>query len=583
MLRECIDIFNKKYEEHLEKGNDLILDNYKLDLGYYYLVKKDNSLEKYKIEKENNISKEIYRYLVERDYMSKILETNKGLDLPDKKIHSNNYLTFFIKTDILLKKKIEEIDKCIEKYFKTLKNPEKKYDAFLYKVVEETSGQLNKAEVEKNYSWIKEHIFIIRDELMKKNDSNKNNEYVKIFFEENIEKYKKESDRYLFPSIYIKNDYNNFIYDEVLGIPNDNFNMNVDKPSLEQKTRKKNWTGACFLNIKEALERKRFFDYLEVVYKKEKRNIYFAKDKIITLKEKEILNEDFNGYYINLGIETEKKEVTIKKFEVIPKYEKEISPQIIYLDYLHSNKQNNNYGTVINSISQLGEMINTLFFNGELYKIINEEYNKSQLNNEKEIFYKLLYKSDKNEFYKKYEQIFSKKIIKDLREKNKNFAIERFNFMLSIEESIRKGGENIMDKYEQIRNKFENIFEKGYGSIDNDEEYYFAVGQLIDYYGYLDKKTIKTHDFINPILRIKNPKMLDKKLEDFLKKYSYAMKRIDEKKENKKRAKAEILIEMINKYDFKNSKIDTKAITGGYFSDTLIYAKKQEVTDAENE
>lgn len=124
MLRECVEIFNKIY---LEQGDKLITDSYELEQGDYFIVKKDGNFEHIKIEKDTTSSSvEKYDYLSQRDYYSKLLDMNKPID-GKKQIHSNNYLSFFIKNNVLGEKK-DTLDEVIKKYYEILKNPLLKYD-----------------------------------------------------------------------------------------------------------------------------------------------------------------------------------------------------------------------------------------------------------------------------------------------------------------------------------------------------------------------------------------------------------------------------------------------------------------------
>ena len=106
---------------------------------------------------------------------------NKPID-SKKIIHSNNYLSFFIKKDKFPTKDGEEkklnID-VIEGYYSTLINPYLKYKTGkqkeVYKSIEDIIGAVNVDEINEIKEWIIENIF----ELAKKY-SGKN--YLKIFF-----------------------------------------------------------------------------------------------------------------------------------------------------------------------------------------------------------------------------------------------------------------------------------------------------------------------------------------------------------------------------------------------------------------
>lgn len=97
LLKDCLEIFEKEYRDI---GNSLITDNYVLSEGSYVLVKDFSIIEKLEVSKGNrDNTEELYSKFSKLDYLSKLVDMNKPID--DKKIiHSNNYLSFFIKKKI---------------------------------------------------------------------------------------------------------------------------------------------------------------------------------------------------------------------------------------------------------------------------------------------------------------------------------------------------------------------------------------------------------------------------------------------------------------------------------------------------
>ncbi|QNM16023.1 hypothetical protein [Fusobacterium hominis] len=108
MLKECIEIFKKEYDD---KGEALLTDSYILGRGDYSHIKVD----------KNTVpqTEENYDYLAQRDYLSGLLSINKPID-GTKKIHSNNYLSFFIKNNVIIENKAQVI-KSIKSFYETLK------------------------------------------------------------------------------------------------------------------------------------------------------------------------------------------------------------------------------------------------------------------------------------------------------------------------------------------------------------------------------------------------------------------------------------------------------------------------------
>ena len=115
MLKECIDVFKRELDS---KGERLLLDSYMPAEGTYiivteengnFIIKDENIIDiKYdnKTKEPINSESELNRVRV-LDYNSKLIDMNKALD-SKKIIHSNNYLSFFIKKDKFPTKDVEE-------------------------------------------------------------------------------------------------------------------------------------------------------------------------------------------------------------------------------------------------------------------------------------------------------------------------------------------------------------------------------------------------------------------------------------------------------------------------------------------
>ncbi len=564
MLRECVEIFNKIY---LEQGDKLITDSYELEQGDYFIVKKDGNFEHIKIEKDTTSSSvEKYDYLSQRDYYSKLLDMNKPID-GKKQIHSNNYLSFFIKNNVLGEKK-DTLDEVIKKYYEILKNPLLKYDKGEKKrIYEELEKELEKPDIgkiEKNYNWIKENLYF----LTEKTKESKN--YLKIFFEEDLEEYKKENKRYVIPNIYNNTDYNVKIEDKTYGLPNNNLNLNTKKPYLENKTRKKNYTVPYLLDEENVFEQKKFFDYLQNLVNKGIRNVYITNGKIIPLRNNEILEKNLSGYF--LRIRKDKSEAAIERFEVIPRYENEISFSIEIIDCLNDNVETKlEYGNIINTKKQLIGLLNSYLFKGKIFTIVYENIKDIKIidskikyisNIYKDVFYKLIIKGEMEEFLKVYKIIFLEFIKHALSVQSyKTEAYNLYNIMSSIE-----GGKKL-EVHEKIREKLRKSFENGKGIIENNDEYYFTIGQIIFYLLSRNKETEKKHDAINRILNFKDIKQLKEEIRKLFIKYNY-----DIKFQNKR---FNLLYEMILGYIPENNKIDYDRLLGGYLSYSLIYEKNE--------
>lgn len=576
MLRECVEIFTEIYNE---KGERFITDSYELEPGDYFIVKSDGTYSHIKIERtkkieENSNRRTIkdYEYLAERDYLSRLLDMNKPID-GKKQIHSNNYLSFFVKNNVLSEKK-KELEESIEKYYEILKNPFLKYDKGekkrVYTQLEEKLGKPTEEKIQKNYEWIKENLYKIKEEIKD------GKEYIKIFFDEDIEEYKKENERYVIPNIYNSVDYNVIINDETYGLPNNNLNLNSKKPYLENKTRKEKYTVPYLLNEEEVFKQKKFFDYIYNMANSGKRNIYISSDKkeIIPLETKESLSDNFTGYY--LRIRKDKSESAIERYDIISDYRAEIYPEIKILDCLgNGDKGKLEYGSSIKKNSELAARLNNLLFNGKLYGIIFEnlkdlkifdEKIKNIANQYKEVFFELLYKGDIKKFAANYRKIFLELIKNSLCKKDYiTEAYDMFNLMASIGDSIKQERGMTVNKHQEIKEKFRNIFETGVGEIENDEEYFFALGQLAKFLISRNRITVKTHELAVRVIESRDIEGLKREIYKLFRKYAYDIGFYS--------TKFNTLYERILGYEVESEEINMDRLLGGYLADSLIYEK----------
>ncbi len=221
MVNDLIQIF--KNAENMEKA---VLDNYIPKDGTYFRINKDNTIERLTIKRNETEQSELYKWFKEAEYNSNLIDMNKPVDTT-KKIHSNNYYTVFIKCDILPKvgknkeKALteEQLEKAIENYYNTFLQETK--DKRAKKILEIINLEsINEEELQVCKNKIKNAIPKIIEEIEKNNLADKN--YVKIFIEEDIAKYREEGNRYLYPRIFNKNDYNIEINGEIWGLSNNN-------------------------------------------------------------------------------------------------------------------------------------------------------------------------------------------------------------------------------------------------------------------------------------------------------------------------------------------------------------------------
>ena len=344
MLDQVREYIYSNFGETLEER---ILDNYIPIDGTYIIVKPDENgqlKEAYRADiifdkklKKVDTTIEKFKLLCKMDYNSKLIDMNKPID-GKKVIHSNNYLSFFVKKESLKPDEKTGQTKLnqerIDEYYRVLSNLEEKYakkgkqSLELYKNVEKEIGEVDLEKLSKVKAWIDENIFNLDIDLKQKN-------YLKIFFLFNEDDFYKEGKRYLIPNIYNNNDYNLETKENILGLPNDNMGLNSKKPYLENKTR--SVVYPYLINQEEVLKQKKVFDFLFNLASQGKNNIYLNDSEIFAIKDGELLDSDFTGNYIRIK---KGKECEIHDFDMISSYSHKLKKKFEFKNILDAPREN---------------------------------------------------------------------------------------------------------------------------------------------------------------------------------------------------------------------------------------------------
>lgn len=575
MLNQALEIFKKEYDK---KGEALILGGYIPTDGTYVIVKpKDDGFEvdetiDIKINKETGDIDRTNRYatfICFADYSSKLIDMNKSI-LPSsgKIIQGNNYLSFIIKKESLTNGKLTK--DIIDEYYRILEEPLLKYTKpkvkELYNLVEKKVGKIDKIRLCKIKNWIKNNLFNLIE-----NNSGKN--YLKIFFYYPEEDYEKEGERYLIPNIYNSNDFNVILNDKTYGVPNDNMGLNSKKPYLENKTRKV--AVPHLIDQEEVILQKKFFDYLMNQAATGKVNIYMG-EKITAKERDKNLEENFTGIYLRIK---KGKEVEIHDFDVITNYKSQLTKEFEYknilgIDYDKLKGEYDNYKT----LNAMQKLINEVLFSKLLISnyftepkdvSINDEVLKNNIFMARTALFNWFYKGvDKNIW-----QLLNKLSLSLVNASIKNGyvtkAADQFNLRISLMDHLRedeKMADIVFDIKESLRRKINNKDDKIFIKIEDDREYYFAIGQLVSFFISKSKAKKKPLSHINQFINVKRDEVIKYKLELLFKRYNY----------NIEGFRFNNIYKMILGYE-ASGKVDKDMIIAGYLHSNLLYEKDEEV------
>ena len=574
MLKDCLEVFAEELKRTKEKKGDgdcLILDSYIPADGVYIVVGQSGEIRScaIKLNKKSRIleqtpnDNDLLRKIRFYDYHSRLVSMDKPQD-PKKVIHSNNYLAFWVKQESLENGKLDEA--AIDRYFDVLRNPREKYkkpqDRKMYDYIAEQIGDIDQERLEKNRTWIKENVFRLEELNILLSGKN----YLKIFFEGDEELYIKEEQRYVMTKIFNKNDYNLELEEKILGLPNDNLGLNSKKPYMENKTRRV--PVSYLITPEEAVLQRKFFDYLMNKANAGETDLYFdtTKKRITAQKKGEMFSGDFTGYFLQVQ---KGKEVEIHHQDTIVDYKYHLIKPFRYQNVLGLEDKEERYKEYRNK-TELQSVINEVLFSSWLVGNYFTEEEKLSVDGElkrnlvwsREAIFAWLYKGlDVN-----MDRVLHKVCMNMIKNSVRNgFTMkmgQQFNLMCSLEEYF-KGGCGMAEKYADIQSKLRNkINQSGDCEIETDEEYFYAVGQLVFYFISLSKAKEKMHSLANPFLIATDNTVIRKKLKQYFMKYNYQLK-FNGYKFNR-------MYRMVDAYVLKN-KVQQEYLFGGYIGNNLIY------------
>lgn len=581
MLKDCLEVFKERLRQ---TDGKLVLDTHIPADGTYLIVDREGNIKvcidivKDKKTKQIDRSHPEFNRIRFYDYESRLISMNKPMD-PKKVIHSNSYLSFFVKKDSLNTGKLTE--DIINGYYEVLKDPlGKKYKKSkeatrIYQLFEEQEGEVNQEEAERACQWIKDHIFGLEGIDLGRKD------YLKIFFEADKEEYQREGRRYSLPNIYNNNDYNIEIHGEVLGIPDNNLGMNAKKPFLSIKSRKN--PAPYLLNNEDVMLQKQFFDYLMNLVSEGKYQVY------VDIQRKTIegyRNDDApewleSGYYFRLR--KGKTEAEISDQDNVTDYRRKLDPPFVFENVLDcefkKHPEYEKHGTYRDRL-KTGYLFDEVFFMNFLKNSFALE--SGEINIKDNTLKKMVLLS-KNPIAQwmfigrscYLDKILYRALLEIMKECAEKNYIERvwwqFNLLYSMQTYFSKEkGENMGEIISNMKNQVkEKVFSNGVIPIQNDDEYYYCVGQLTRYLLSLSKAKDRSQSLLNPILNAKNDEMIKTRLMQLYKKYNYRISDGQRRVNN--------LLSMVEGYvpDSKK-KADQEKILLGYVSDNVIYTAKEE-------
>lgn len=590
MLEDCLAVFKTQIERNTIKW---VLDSYIPKDGTYVLINMDDDFrlrDVFDIKKDKksgepegkaNSNYELVSYL---DYYSKLVEMNKPID-SKKIIHSNNMYSFFIKKESIHQEKLTA--DIIDGYYAILSDPLKKYAKSrqakeIYSQVEETNGVVDGEQVERIHNWVNSNLISFLEE--NQIDTSRK-DYLKLFFtykdEEKTRKcVKNEGERYLFPNIFNNNNFN--VKDEsgIFGLPSNNMGMNAKKPYLENKSRK---TKVPYLiTNEEALLQMQFFDYLAGQAARGINDIYIDIDNncIRPLRANERMEDMLSAVYLRIQ---QGKELEIHHVDSITEYHPALKKHfymrnVIPVTDKMMEKVTQLYG-VRNYLWEIENLVDEVFFGKKLkYNYFTKPEDitfkdrllENVLLTYRERLWNWFCKGDFSGIKSIIDKMAFRLIMDSISKEHLTKANNQINLWIAMADYLEDNRrlEETMSVSRESLKKHMNLKEDW--EFTSDDEYYYAVGQAVRIFYYINRSANKNMSFVKTILTAKNDKIIKDRLLIMFQKYGYDIKEKD--------IRIKRLLGHVFDYD-KAGKVDAGKITAGFLDFTLLYEKADEVVN----
>lgn len=591
MIRDLLNTYGKYFED-----DEILLANYELADGIYVKInslgKVDNILEINKDNREGLKGSEEYIYFKKRDIYSNYINVDKSINTAikeikeyktGKKIFSATYLALFFKNDVVediaVKKDkektlpLEIFKQVINKYYNSICSLGKdKKEKMILDSVELPED--NTENIEKVKNIFINNIQDIVDNL--KEIKMKPDTRIKIYYDASVEEYKNAIAKYIAIKVFNDNSMNEVVDNIVFGCNNYNFGMNSKKPYLEMKSTP--FKVQSRLTLDEIIKLRKIYIWLfkNWLDNNEKMSLEFDMQDVSK-------NESDNAFYL-IKNENNNGNAEIKNFEYIPQSTNEIK-EFIYKNYINSC---NIEGYKINRLDVLEEKISKEIFSNCLYKgygnkkdiasLKIETYKKKLLNISGDAFYDFFKKYNSKPLRKQISKIvdiiIKESLILEITDKDFSKYKSLLNttkkaiMAIGLEEYIQKEGDESMEnKLCKLTNEACEIINED-KHIENDEQFFFLVGQLSYYLLTQSKANKLNQDVIEPILSCTNLKKLKDEIEFLYKKYKHEIP-LRSKRFNS--ALKEVLV-----YETEAKvKENTRLILIGILADNIFYTKKE--------
>ncbi|MDF2821880.1 MAG: hypothetical protein K0R15_2328 [Clostridiales bacterium] len=504
------------------KGDNLALASYKLKEGLYIRLFENGDHQFLKVDKNTDQSSMEYTWFRNADFRSILVDMNKPVD-PKKQIHSNNMYSIFFKSP---KPEDEnnsetEIIVGIDRFFSTLKNQGGSSLLVPY--------ELDKPDMDLMNKWENRFIeFVSTAYQLIKEVKLKPVTYVKLFADVSQEKYITEYLRYMIPKIFNSNTYNKEVDGETYGLSNSNMGLNAKKPFLEHKTT--NFGVPFRITTEQALNISEMFLWFQ--------NQYDAEGKSIVAGYLEC--EDHEGYTLKRGVKNKSDAHIIHiekgKYAMIDDYDFVPGIQTTVDFNLHNYLSSEGFESKkITDLKTLEELFDKMLFKGQMRMnyFTTDTIKPKEWFTGNQIELLLLSRNAVYTYFKKgditamrilFDNI-STTMIKLMFVNSSKLPIEALNMRFSMLDYLKiEGKEGMGEMVKDIHKKLLNdLIIKKVERLDcqNDETYYYLVGQLANFLLSKSKAQKTTYRLAYDLINARNSRRFKLIFDQLFLKYGY--------------------------------------------------------------
>ncbi|WCK57157.1 hypothetical protein PP175_28635 (plasmid) [Aneurinibacillus sp. Ricciae_BoGa-3] len=572
-----IEIFEEVKRMYEQEGDKYFIDKYVLTEGIYIRINKDLSITEddilvVKSKKNEEYDFDLYRWFRERDFLSKIIydDANKCIDTNEKKIHSINPYSLILKRINLP----DSIQGLAKNTLKTVDDTGLSSEAFFEIVLDLHFKKMESLyDCTVDYQTYKERLSEKAKEAIPliSNLNAKDNTRIKMFLDEEVMNYQVFFNEYMKGKAFADKTYNEDIEGQIQGVLGYNNSLNSRKPTLLMRTT--SFQAPYRVSIEDAIL---FYKMSLIIHEVKKETTkLFEVNGVGEVQNYEMIRRDKGGLYREFNILQVKEPADILE-EVAQTWrsrtaiEEEVNRTFLK-GLLYAVYKVDDSGDVSDFLKSFQSRFTDMHLFNEL--VMNRTLLKGYFVKHYDV-----------DIYAFFEKILSFIMVYEIE--NAPFPFyglrEKWDKQMSVLHYFSGGKKRkdmskrlkqlIIDSSERLRN--EEIFE-----VEDDESYYFLLGQIASYLVSQSQTKNKSGRMFTPFLQSRNSQKIKAEMRRVYDLYAYNLPVYSQAPINK-------AIQAVNAYAPTKSLMNnelTDMLHAGIIGSNIFYMKKEKPQEREVE